>query len=137
MELEQCFDLLQMAAERVHEQLGIGYSEAVYRNALSYELSTSGVMHGIEVPVSILYRGMPVGAGRVDLLVTFDDPSGDRVFVAVELKAAKSVPGAARQMQNYVRDLNLLYGARTAGLLVKFPVGEDEPVVFLRHSEGF
>ncbi len=71
------------AALEVHRSLGPGFLEAVYQKALCVELKLAGIPVETEVPVSIEYRGYPVGEGRLDLLV-------ERVLV-VELKAVEAL----------------------------------------------
>ena len=69
------------AAIQVHRDLGPGFLESVYENALSVELQRRGIPHRRQIEVPILYQGKEVGLHRVDLLV-----SGR---VIVELKAVK------------------------------------------------
>ena len=57
------------AAIEVHEQLGAGLPESVYRNALSHELNLRGIGHQTEFPVPVFYKGLEVGLGRIDILV--------------------------------------------------------------------
>jgi GxxExxY protein len=57
------------AAIEVHRHLGPGLPEIPYRKALSHELDLRGVRHQCEVPVPIIYKGVHVGDGRIDMLV--------------------------------------------------------------------
>ena len=66
-------------AIRVHTDLGPGFLESVYEEALAVELRHSGLQFERQKPVPIFYRGEPVGEHRVDLLVERS--------VVVELKA--------------------------------------------------
>jgi GxxExxY protein len=67
------------AAIRVHTELGPGFLESLYEEALSIELRTLGIDVERQKPVPIFYRVQPIGEHRVDLLV-------ERSIV-VELKA--------------------------------------------------
>lgn len=69
------------AAIEVHKDLGPGFLESVYENALCIELQRHGVPFQQQVEVPVLYRGQEVGLHRLDLLVS------ERVVV--ELKAIK------------------------------------------------
>jgi GxxExxY protein len=53
----------------VYNSLGYGFLEAAYRNALGVELGFHGLTVKREVPVELAYRGVSIGAYRIDLLV--------------------------------------------------------------------
>ena len=91
-----------------HNILRYGYLESVYRRALAIELSARGLSVVEEAPVTVRYKGLPVGSFRLDLLV--------EGRVVVEAKAAASL-GAAdkRQLINYLRATDL-----EVGLLLHF-----------------
>jgi GxxExxY protein len=67
------------AAIRVHRELGPGFLESVYEEALCLELAAAGLEFIRQMPVEIKYQGKKVGEHRLDLLV------GDGVVV--ELKS--------------------------------------------------
>lgn len=55
------------AATTVHQYFGPGFQETVYLDAMCIELGYRGVPFMRQVPVNLVYRGMPVGEGLVDL----------------------------------------------------------------------
>ena len=67
------------AAIEVHRVLGPGLPESHYRNALWHELALRGIPHQPEAPFDVMYKGLCVGTGRLDVLVA------DRLIL--ELKA--------------------------------------------------
>ncbi|MBA2743713.1 MAG: GxxExxY protein [Chthoniobacterales bacterium] len=67
------------AAIQVHTELGPGFLESLYEEALGIELRMLGIQFERQKPVPLFYRGQPIGEHRVDLLI-------DRAVV-VELKA--------------------------------------------------
>ena len=69
------------AAIDVHKELGPGFLESLYENALCVELRHRGIAFARQVSVPVLYRGVEIGLHRVDLLV-----SGE---IVVELKAVR------------------------------------------------
>ena len=71
------------AAVAVHRQLGPGFLESIYENALAIELERRGLRFERQRIVPILYEGQEVGQHRLDLLVE------DRIVV--ELKAVKEI----------------------------------------------
>lgn len=90
----------------VYRALGHGFLESVYRNALCVELNQRGIAARREVPVEILYLGVPVGTYRIDILV--DDK------VIIEAKAQHRLTEAdEKQLGNYlkatVQEVGLLF----------------------------
>jgi GxxExxY protein len=67
------------AAIAVHKELGPGYIESVYEEALEAEFEAQGIKYERQKVVAIKYRGKKVGEHRLDFLV--EDT------VVVELKA--------------------------------------------------
>ena len=80
LELEELTGAIIGAAIEVHRQIGPGFLESIYENALVYELRERGlnVVQQLEVPV-IYSKKVEVGKHRLDLLVDGQ--------VVVELKA--------------------------------------------------
>jgi GxxExxY protein len=98
------------AAIAVHRELGPGYTEAVYEEALCVELGVRSIPFERQAPIIITYRGQRVGEGRIDILV-------DRVLI-VELKAVETLlPLHVAQVVSYLKakDMRL-------GLLLNFNV---------------
>jgi len=93
---------------QVYGDLGYGFLESPYKNALAIELTSRGLTVSREVPVEIHYRGLPVGSYRFDLLVA--------QCVLVEVKANNALFEAdERQLLNYLRATNI-----EVGLLLNF-----------------
>ena len=49
------------AAFAVHRELGCGFLERVYQDALEYELSARGIPYEREKKIQIMYKGKPLG----------------------------------------------------------------------------
>jgi len=71
------------AAITVHRELGPGFLESIYEEALCVELDYQGIPYERQKTVNIPYRGKSIGEHRLDLLV------GGKVVV--ELKAIKTL----------------------------------------------
>ena len=71
---------------RVHRQLGPGFLEKIYEEALCLELAKAGLTFERQKLVKVLYDGKPIGEHRLDLLV------GGKVVV--ELKACSAIEDA-------------------------------------------
>ncbi|MEO0588260.1 MAG: GxxExxY protein [Planctomycetota bacterium] len=97
------------AAMRVHRELGPGFLEAVYQEALEIELRQQSVPYESQINLPIQYRGHPLKTTyRADL----------RCYeaVIVELKATSGLTGTDdAQLINYLK----CTGHKT-GLLINF-----------------
>ena len=71
------------AAIRVHRELGPGFLESVYEEALAIELGSVGISFERQKPLAIIYRGHHVGEHRLDFLV--------EGLLVVELKAISAL----------------------------------------------
>jgi GxxExxY protein len=96
------------AALEVHRHLGPAFLEAVYENALCYELSLRGAPYERQIAIPVKYKGLAIGEGRADVLVA-------RVLV-VELKALPALlPAHVSQVLSYLKATGL-----SLGLLLNF-----------------
>lgn len=106
----------------VYRNLGPGLRENIYQNALLVHLRELNIRYSNEVPIPIVYRGVTIGEGRLDVLVQYDnDNDNEPNLVPIELKAVIQPPRKPEiaQLCNYLR-----YYEREkmkVGLLVNFP----------------
>jgi GxxExxY protein len=97
------------AAMEVHNELGPGYLEAVYHEALAKELRSRGVPTESERPFVVHYKGEPLAAAYRADLICFGE-------VIVELKANWTTSEAdSAQVINYLKGTRL-----ATGLLLNF-----------------
>ena len=71
------------AAIEVHKELGPGFVESIYENALAVELRQRGIGFHRQLSVPVLYRDAEVGRHRLDMMVADE--------IVVELKAVKEL----------------------------------------------
>jgi len=96
------------AALAVHKQLGPGFREDVYENALCMELDKQGLQYHRQPDITVRYDGVPVGTHTLDLLV-----EGSLV---VELKAVFALADVHyAQLTAYLRAADV-----RVGLLLNF-----------------
>jgi GxxExxY protein len=91
------------AAIRVHTELGPGFLESLYEEALAVELRALGIQFERQKPVPVFYRSQPIGEHRVDLLV--------EQAVVVELKAISALEKIHFAiLRSYLKALGLFDG---------------------------
>lgn len=109
-ELDRLARLVIGAAIEVHRQLGPGLLESVYESALCIEFDLRSIPFKQQHRVGIVYKGRPVGKGKLDLLV------GERLII--EIKAVERLaPIHSAQLISYLRMTK-----RKLGLLINFNV---------------
>lgn len=80
----------------VYNELGAGFLESVYREALRIALMQAGLQAECEVPIAVFFRGCAIGTFRADLIVNG--------IVLVELKACETlVREHVSQTLNYLK----------------------------------
>lgn len=98
------------SAIEVHRNLGAGYLERLYEDALAVELMERGIPFHQQAEFAVVYKGSRLGTQRVDLLVA------DRLIV--ELKAVdRLVPLHKAQVISYLKA-----SGKQLGLLINFNV---------------
>jgi GxxExxY protein len=96
------------AAIEVHRELGPGYDEAIYENALVVEMDLRGIPYERQKVVEVFYKDVRVGEGRIDLFL-----GGE---VVVELKAVEQL--SQKHMAQVISYLKAT--KRPLGILVNF-----------------
>jgi len=98
------------AAIEVHRELGPGFLEQTYEQALCIELANRGVAAEQQLVIPILYKSHRLSDARLDLLL--DDE------LVVEIKAVETLlPIHRAQLISYLKA-----GAFQLGLLINFNV---------------
>jgi GxxExxY protein len=103
-------------AMKVHRQLGPGFLESVYRNALAFELRRAGLAVEMDKHITVKYEHVIVGDFVADLIIN--------EILICELKAASALSRADEvQLVNYLKatnhDFGLLLNFGTASLQFK------------------
>jgi len=93
--IEACFE--------VSNELGIGYIESVYENALFVALRQRSVEVARQVPLKVKFRGVIVGDFKADMLIENK--------VLIELKATENLTKAHyAQLLNYLKTTGIQIG---------------------------
>ena len=111
-------------AMEVHKQLGPGFLEAVYQDALEVEFGWKQVPHKREAELPIFYKGRCLATNYRADLIWYDE-------VIVELKALAKLGGVEQaQIINYLKATGL-----ETGLLLNFDTRSLQYKRFV-HSES-
>jgi GxxExxY protein len=93
---------------QVYNELGFGFLERVYQNAMFYELKAQGFICETEKPIKVYYKNLLVGEYRADIII--DNK------VILELKASEVlVYENELQLINYLKATEI-----EVGLLLNF-----------------
>lgn len=93
----------------VHRELGCGFLERVYQDALEYEFKERGIPYEREKNIQIMYKGKPLGEPYRADFVCYGK-------IIVELKAIKTLEDV-----HYAQILNYLKATKMKlGILVNF-----------------
>lgn len=96
----------------VHKELGNGFLERVYQDALEFEFQVRGIPYEREKDIQIMYKGKPLGEPYRADFVCYGK-------IIIELKAVEELQGIHRsQVINYLKATGM-----KLGLLVNF--GEE------------
>jgi GxxExxY protein len=105
---EEVFQIIGAAIE-VHRELGSGFLEAVYQEALGRELQTRAIPFTAQSPLEIFYKGNPLKKVYVADLICFG-------CIIVEIKSLQKLTGNEdSQLLNYLKATGI-----KIGLLINF-----------------
>ena len=100
---KELIDTILTCFYRVYNDLGYGFLERVYQNALYYALIDEGLKCEVEKMIKVYHNGRVVGDYRADLLV--ED------CVLLELKSSEELNSAnEKQLINYLKATTIEVG---------------------------
>lgn len=100
---QELIDIILKQFYRIYNDLGYGFLERVYQNALYFALVEQGLKCETEKPIKVYHDGHVVGDYRADLLV--ED------CVILELKACEELnPAHEAQLINYLKATEIEVG---------------------------
>lgn len=108
MKYKDITELIIKCAFTIHNHLGSGFLEKVYKNSLLVELNNSGLTAKQEVPLKIKYKNVIVGDYIADIIVNN--------CIIIEIKAIQNLIKIHEvQLVNYLKATGL-----EVGLLINF-----------------
>ena len=101
-------DIILKSFYKVYNNLGYGFLEKVYENALLYELRNQGLDCEKQKPIKVYYEQIQVGEYYADIIVN--------EYIIIELKATESIAEEHEfQLINYLKATEI-----EIGLLLNF-----------------
>jgi len=117
-QIQQLINIVKEASCAIYKDLGAGYNETVYEEALAVEFRERKIKYDVEKNTEIFYKGIKVGIHRLDFIV--------EKKLVVELKAQSHLMTShVGQTRSYLKTLKL-----TNGILVNFPFPDKAKPVF-------
>lgn len=100
---KELIDIILKHFYRIYNDLGYGFLERVYQNALYFALMDEGLKCEVETPIKVYYDGRVVGEYRADILV--------ENCIILELKASEEFNLAyENQLINYLKATDIEVG---------------------------
>ncbi len=94
---------IMQAVFEVHNQLGPGFLERIYENALSHELAILEIPYVQQPLVDVVYKGKQIGTHRLDMVI-------DNKII-LEFKAVSELADIHKQqLHSYLKATNLRLG---------------------------
>ena len=117
-QIQQLLNIVKEASCDIYKDLGAGYNETVYEEALAVEFRERKIKYDVEKNTEIFYKGIKVGIHRLDFIV--------EKKLVVELKAQANLQlSHVGQIRSYLKTLKL-----ANGILVNFPYPDKAKPVF-------
>jgi GxxExxY protein len=101
---KELIDIILSNFYEIHHDLGYGFLERVYQNALYYALIDEGLKCEMEASIKVYYRGRVVGDYRADLLVE------DCVLLELKTNELTIDPANEAQLINYLKATDIEIG---------------------------
>lgn len=116
-------------AEEVRKNLGCGFPETIFQNALAIEMRKNKVEYLKEVNIEIFYKGESVGVDRPDFIITKIGTTNETIII--ELKVADKITDNHRsQLRSYCTSFplnnNPVLKDFAGGILISFPACDIE-----------
>jgi GxxExxY protein len=115
-EYRNLFTIIELICKRIHSELGGGYQEAIYQNALCVELGDRYIPYQKEVTMDVIYNKRKIGSIRADIICYGDYP------LIIETKTTRGLGLKDRlQLGRYMKTQDISYGVLVNFLLVGPP----------------
>ena len=114
MTIDELLNKIKEMASNVYLELGGGYIESAYENAMAVEFRHGNLIYDVQKTTEIFYKGEKVGEHQLDFIVSSE--------LVVELKAVTSISKShIAQLKSYLRTLKL-----SQGVVINFPYPDKD-----------
>lgn len=93
-------------AENIYKELGVGYKEHIYVNAMITHLHEDNILYANEVVIPINYNGMQLGYERADIII-YKPEAYILEFKAMNTNITKK---DSNQLEKYLKNMNFSNG---------------------------
>jgi len=117
-------DTILELANIVYVNLGPGYCEGVYQEALLFELRSKGYKVSSEITVPIMYKGNPLSgnhSNRIDIVVQLQD--GPKIILELKATTGKISKEHIIQLKRYLKSCKNCHW----GVIINFPNKDFKP----------
>jgi len=105
---DECYEILGCCMN-VHSELGCGFLEAVYQEALGFEFRSNSITYEREAQINIHYKGIILDKKYYADFICYDE-------IVLELKSVKVLEDVhSAQLMNYLKACN-----KRVGYLINF-----------------
>jgi len=85
-EIKKLIEKVKKCAKEVYKELGSGWNEKVYQQALEVASREKGIDYEDQRVLPISFKGHVVGEGIPDLVVWLNRTKGKRLAIVIDLK---------------------------------------------------
>lgn len=105
-EIKNLIDKVKNCAKEVYRELGTGWPEGVYQNAMEVALREEGISYESQRILPISFKGHIVGESKPDFVIWLKQINGKRLAILVDLKWEPYVKEDHRtQIVKYIQEL--------------------------------
>lgn len=105
-EIRKLIEKVKGCAKEVYKELGVGWPECVYHNAMEVALREKGLSYESQRILPISFKGHIVGESKPDLVVWLKQGKGKRLAIVVDLKWEPYVREDHQiQVKKYIQEL--------------------------------
>ena len=105
-EIKNLIEKVKECAKEVYQELGSGWPECVYQNAMEVALREKGITYESQRILPISFKGHIVGESKPDLVIWAKLKKEKRIAIVVDLKWDSSVKEDHRiQIIKYIKEL--------------------------------
>lgn len=101
---QEITDVIIRCFYKVYNELGFGFLEKVYENALLIELRNSGLESVKQIPIQVYYQSCPVGNYFADIIVN------DKVIIEIKAGEGNLIEIHELQLINYLKATRIEVG---------------------------